>query len=80
MYEIIIHKSVKKAVNKQQKHIKEAFYNWINNELPKNPYKANDGKMKGKLYKGSQPYRKRFGAYRAIYIIKEKLIIIEIYK
>ena len=42
-YKVIIRRQVKKEVEKQQKYIIKAFYNWIEEKLPNNPHKENDG-------------------------------------
>ncbi len=79
-YKVKITKQVKKTIEKQQKHIKKAFNNWIKEELPNKPYDANDGMVKNIKIEGYQAYKKRFGNFRAILTIKDDIVIVEVHK
>jgi len=79
-YEVELRKQVVKFVEKQQKHIQDKFNDWIRNDLKTDPYKANDGIMTNETYKDLQVYKKRFGDFRALFIINDTEIIVTVYE
>ncbi len=80
MYQIELKKSAEKQVNKQQPHIKKAFYNWVENDLTTTPHKANDGKITNMFYEDKEVYKKRFGSFRALFTINENTVVVDIFK
>ncbi len=80
MYTVIIKKSAEKYVQKQQPYIRNAFFDWIENELKNTPFEANNGKMINAYYNDLEVYKKRFGSFRALYTIDKDMVIVEVYK
>ncbi len=78
-YNLSIAKQPAKYIDKQPKHIKLAFELWKKAVLI-NPYKENDGQVKGHFYKGLQSYKKRFGKFRIMLTINDDKIFIYVYQ
>ena len=70
----------KKSNRKTTEIYKRGFYNWIEKELPNDPYNKNDGIVKAVKIEGYQVYKKRFSSSMAIFTIKDDIIIVEIHK
>ncbi len=79
-YNIIVGKQPTKYIEKQPKHIQEAFEKWKDEKLLHSPHTEHDGRVKGLKYKGLQSYKKRFGKFRVLLTINDNEILIYIYQ
>ena len=79
-YTVAIHKTVNKVKSKLPKANLNSFNKWIN-DLKKDPFTCHDGIFKAIKFQGDGPvYKKRFGDYRACFVIIEKEVKVLVFK
>lgn len=78
MYKVQTTKQVDKYISKN-KRLRNLFNSWLP-ELSSDPYHANDGMLINQIHKGLQVYKKRLSKYRALFIIDDTNLVVEVFK
>lgn len=79
VYKLEFRKQPEKFLEKQQKHVKKRFDEWVE-KLILNPYEENEGIKVNFLFDDKPVYKKRIGSIRIFFVIYDneiKILITE---
>lgn len=79
-YTVKVHKNALKNIEKQQSYIRQNFEAWTKTELTEKPYESNDGMQINESREGLQVYKKRFGDFRAKYIVNDTEVTVLVFE